>query len=132
MKRNRNFIFLLSLGGLLFSGYLSGQKFFNNVCALNECPYFLGYPACYYGFAMFLTLFISSALLVFAQKHTLRIIQLVSAMGIMFSGYFTVLELPKLFGQGFAAYVLGLPSCAYGLLFYISIFTLSMSLSEKK
>ncbi len=129
---NKNFLFLLSLGGLLFSGYLGGQKFFNNICALNECPYFLGYPACYYGFAMYLTLFISALLFVFFKKGTLRVIQIVSFMGILFSGYFTVLKLPKLLNQGLSAYVLGLPSCAYGLIFYVLIFTLSLRITQDK
>ena len=129
----KNLMFLFSLGGLLFSGYLSYQKFVYDVCALNECPRFLGYPACYYGFAMYVTLFVSSLLYVFANKQTLRVVQIVATMGILFSGYFTVLELPKLFGKGFTAYVMGLPSCAYGLMFYTAILicALTVGRSEK-
>jgi hypothetical protein len=51
-------LFFLALAGLLFSGYLSTVKFFSDTCAFNEsCPLFLGYPACFYGFAMYLIMF---------------------------------------------------------------------------
>jgi len=128
----KNLMFLFSLGGLLFSGYLSYQKFVHDVCALNECPRFLGYPACYYGFVMYVALFLASLLYVFANKQTLRVIQNVAVMGILFSGYFTVLELPKLFSQGLSAYVMGLPSCAYGLLFYTAILVCARALGQSE
>lgn len=128
----KNFLFLFSLGGLLFSGYLSYQKFVYDVCALNECPRFLGYPACYYGFFMYLTLFVGAFLHVFLQKQTLKVIQSVSALGILFSGYFTALETPTLFAKGLSAYVMGLPSCAYGLIFYVAIFSLSTMLKRSE
>lgn len=118
-------LFFLSLGGVLFSGYLSGVKFFTSSCALKEsCPFFLGYPACYYGFAMYLTLFIFSVLLLRgggAEVWTRRIL-LVSGLGILFSGYFTLGELPVLWNEGIATFVLGLPTCAWGLLMYIAVF----------
>ena len=54
-------MFSLGLAGILFSGYLSAIKFFSATCAFNEpCPYFLGYPACYFGFGMFLIIFASA------------------------------------------------------------------------
>ena len=122
-------LFILSIGGLLFSGYLSGVKFFTSVCAFNEsCPYFLGYPACYFGFAMFLVITIFSYMFLFAKvenKKALSGLSVVSFIGILFAGYFTVGELPILFQDGLSAYVLGLPTCALGLVFYIIIFSLS-------
>jgi hypothetical protein len=49
----------LASAGLLFSGYLSAVNLFSGTCAFNEtCPYFLGYPACWYGFAMYLIIFL--------------------------------------------------------------------------
>ncbi len=126
----KNLMFLFSLGGLLFSGYLSYQKFVYDVCALNECPRFLGYPACYYGFAMYVALFISSLLYVFANKQTLHVVKTVAIMGLLFSGYFTVLEMPKLFSQGLSAYVMGLPSCAYGLMFYAVILACAVGMKS--
>lgn len=122
---------MLALAGLLFSGYMSSVKFFTNTCALGEnCPYFLGYPACYYGFAMYLIITIFTFLLTSAkwkQEKVLNLIITVSFLGILFAGYFTVGELPVFFEKGFSAYLFGLPTCAIGLLFYIAIFALSLS-----
>jgi uncharacterized membrane protein len=123
-------LFVLSIAGVLFSGYLSGVKFFTQTCALSEpCPYFLGYPACYYGFAMFLTLFIISGLLFVNKinpKTGLTYMSGVSLLGILFAGYFTLRELPILFVKGFGAYILGLPTCALGMIFFVIIFILAL------
>lgn len=122
-------ILILSTAGVAFSGYLSSYKFFSDTCALGEsCPYFFGVPACYFGFAMFLVLTILSYLTVFERMGTpraLRAIQVVSGLGILFAGYFTIGELPRLLSLGLRAYILGLPTCALGLIFYILIFVLS-------
>lgn len=122
-------ILILSTAGVAFSGYLSSYKFFSDTCALGEsCPYFFGVPACYFGFAMFLVLTILSYLTVFDRMGTpraLRAIQVVSGLGILFAGYFTIGELPRLLSLGLRAYILGLPTCALGLIFYILIFVLS-------
>ena len=123
-------LFLLSIGGLLFSGYMSSVKFFTQACAFNEpCPLFLGLPACYFGFALFVVLGIVSGLVFFEhmeQIQGLRIIASASSLGILFSGSFSVRELPVLFSQGFGAYALGLPTCTLGLLFYLIILIVSM------
>jgi len=125
-----NFAFRLtlifSIGGLFFAGYLSGVKLFTSSCAFNEaCPYFLGYPACWYGFAMYLTMTILSFLLwqsKISSMKGLNSILGVSILGILFAGYYTVGELPRLFSEGLGAYFLGLPTCVLGLIFYILIF----------
>lgn len=123
-------LLVLSLGGLCFSGYLSGIKFFTKTCAFNEsCPYFLGYPACYYGFAMYLALTILSILNLlgkFNSRSIIKSIISVSGLGIIFAGYFTFKEIPILFAKGLTAYVLGLPTCALGLIFYITIFVIAI------
>jgi len=128
-------LFILSLAGLLFAGYLSGVKFFTSTCAFNEsCPIFLGYPACYYGFVMYLLLSILSYWLFTGQaseKSASKRIMLISFLGILFAGYFTIGELPLLFNEGFGAYALALPTCALGLIFYIAIFILSFKISRK-
>lgn len=128
-------LFGLSIAGLLFSGYLSGLKFFTETCAFNEpCPYFLGYPACYYGFAMFLALVVISFLSVvgrISSRKGARGVCAVSVLGILFAGYFTLKEIPVLFGGGISAYVLGLPTCALGLIFYILIFAISLAVLVK-
>ncbi|MBI5457828.1 hypothetical protein HY971_03855 [Candidatus Kaiserbacteria bacterium] len=124
-------LFALSVAGLLFSGYLSAVKFFSEVCALNEqCPYFLGYPACYFGFAMYLTMTILTAQFFLGgltRSVALNALKVVSGAGIIFAGYFTLQELPRLFAGGLSAYVLGLPTCAYGLLVYIAIFCIAFA-----
>lgn len=127
-------MFLLGVGGLLFSGYLSAVKLFTETCAFNEsCPYFLGYPACYYGFVMYLVIAVLGGLHVAHKidgKKANEIILWVSFLGILFAGYFTVYELPLLFTEGLSAYVLGLPTCALGLIFYLIILTLSLRLKK--
>ncbi len=60
------------------------------------------------------------------QSLALHVLVDVSFLGILFAGYYTVQELPLLFEQGFSAYVLGLPTCALGLIFYVTIFVLSL------
>jgi len=85
---------ILTLAGVLFSGYLSGTKLLSGTCAFNEsCPIFLGYPACYYGFVMFATMF-GLTVYAFAKKvqaHWPMKANLgVSALGMVFSGSFAV------------------------------------------
>lgn len=115
----------LSLAGVAFAGYMSAVKFFSETCAFNEpCPYFLGYPACYFGFAMYLAL-LTLALLTYngllGVRTGVQWMLYVSIAGILFSGYYTLSELPVLFSRGFNAFLLGLPTCAWGLLMYIAI-----------
>ncbi len=138
MKKDKNIIILFVLGvaGVLFSGYLSGVKFFTSTCAFGEsCPYFWGYPACYFGFIMFLVIAIFSSLLLFSRmqkKNGLSVLSLVSLLGILFAGKFTLAEIPVLFQEGLGAYILGLPTCALGLIFYILIFTIATHALLKK
>lgn len=119
-------LFLLSLAGLIFSGYLSGVKFFTSSCALSEsCPYVWGYPACYYGFALYLVLTTITFLILFKKVESNVWVPRVAygaILGMLFAGYFTVGELPLVWEQGVSAFVLGLPTCAWGLLMYIAIF----------
>ncbi|MFA6520494.1 MAG: hypothetical protein WCT44_02715 [Candidatus Paceibacterota bacterium] len=128
-------MFWLGLAGVLFSGYLSSVKFFTSTCALNEpCPYFLGYPACYFGFGMFLIIFVSALLGLMkkiSEKGTAQILTTISALGILFAGYFTIPEIQKLLSNTETGYSLGLPTCAYGLVFYLLIFILSLSYLRK-
>jgi uncharacterized membrane protein len=123
-------LFLLGVAGTLFSGYLSGVKFFTNQCALGEtCPYFLGYPSCYFGFAMFLIITLSAGLHAFrvlGKKSVSEVVYAVSILGILFSGYFVLGEIPSLIEKGMNAYVFGLPTCALGLIFYVAIFLLTL------
>ena len=123
-------MFFLGLAGVLFSGYLSAIKFFSTICAFNEpCPFFWGYPACYFGFGMFLIIFVSATLGLLqkiSEKDMSKILATVSALGILFAGYFTIPEIGKLISGVSTGYSLGLPTCAYGLIFYIIIFALAV------
>ncbi|MEK7118419.1 MAG: hypothetical protein AAB869_02305 [Patescibacteria group bacterium] len=120
------FITGFSIAGLLFSGYLSAVRFFSAVCAFNEgCPYFLGLPACYYGFVMYilLTLFSIAALRRNINfESALVAVVVVAFLGILFAGYFTAIELPALSKGAFASSALGVPTCFLGLVFYMLIF----------
>lgn len=126
---------VLSLCGVLFAGYLSSVKFFSETCAFGEsCPYFWGYPACYYGFVMYCALFLFSLGREFGYIGNARAndaILGISGLGIIFSGYFTVLELPLLFAEGLGAYMTGLPTCAMGLIMYIAIFAIALRLRTR-
>ncbi len=123
-------LFYCTLGGLVFSGYMSGVKFFTSQCAFGEtCPLFFGFPACYFGFFMFLIMCVSAGLLVFSSlPRKVLLLDIVSTafLGILFAGYFTMRELPLLFEQGVAAYMFGLPTCAFGLVFFILIFGIAL------
>lgn len=123
MKNQRLVLTLLSLGGVLFAGYLSLSKIFAGVCPLNEgCPLFLGYPACYTGLIFFASLLILSLL------NKIKFVKVVSFLGILFSLYSTYIDLafPKCPG-GVCRYSLLLPTCVYGLLMYVAIFVISLA-----
>ena len=126
-------ILILSLLGTLFAGYLTFTKIFTGKCALNEpCPYVLGYPACLYGFILFLSMFIISILTI--KKYNISLIKaivFISLFGIIFSGVLSIKEL--FFTKCIDCnYSLLLPSCVYGLIFYIIIFIISLKLLNKK
>jgi hypothetical protein len=127
----------LTLAGVLFAGYLSGIKFFSGTCAFNEsCPVFLGYPACYYGFVMFSTMFVATVAALVkkaAGRWPLKFNLVVSIMGMLFSGSFTVREMAVWFTDGFKSFgLLGLSTCAYGFVFYIVIFVFTLAALLKK
>lgn len=123
-------MFVITLGGVLFSGYLSSKKLFTKVCAFNEpCPYFLGYPACGYGFAMFLIMFLSviaSGLGYVSLASLIIILIVISFLGILFAGQFVIPEVSEMVRGIQHKYTLGLSTCAYGLIFYVAIFVISL------
>jgi hypothetical protein len=136
MKKNYvKWGFYLSLAGTLFAGYMSGVKLFTHSCAFNEtCPYFIGYPACWFGFGMFLIMLIitifglSKKISELAVRRTLSFF---SFLGIIFSGRYVIEEIWLLIKQGYSHYGLGLPTCTYGLVFYTIIFAISLSYRKK-
>ena len=117
----------LALAGTAFAGYLSGVKLLTDTCAFNEpCPYFLGYPACWYGFALFLSLLavsVAGMRAMLREPLAKRLLAGISALGIVFAGSFVVQEVIAWLAVGrILGYGLGLPTCVYGLVFYIAIF----------
>lgn len=118
----------LTLAGTLFSGYLAGTKLFTGSCALTEpCPYVWGYPACVFGFVLFAFMLLVSLRGRFLKGVNVcrRVVGVVSLAGILFAGYLVFDELPYIF-SGATTYSMGLPSCAYGLIFYIVVFIISL------
>jgi hypothetical protein len=130
MKKYLKTVLALSLGGTLFAGYLSGIKLFSGQCAFNEpCPYFLGYPACWYGFAMFLAMFLTTTAALLGKLDAVKAKKAnaaIAALGILFAGRYVVEEVANWFRYGFSWSQLGLPTCVYGLVFYIAIFAVSV------
>jgi len=127
MKSLTVVLFILASAGLLFSGYLSAVNLFSDTCAFKEsCPFFLGYPACFYGFAMYLIMFFVTGLGVLGRvgyKKAFIADAMVSALGILFAGSFVVQEVSQARITG----TLGLSTCAYGLIFYVLIFITSLA-----
>ncbi len=61
-KLSLSIILILSITGMLFSGYLSYGELFKKSCYLGGCSLVAGYPACVYGFIMYLIVFIIAVL----------------------------------------------------------------------
>ena len=122
----------LAIAGLAFSGYLGGVKLFGGTCAFNEtCATFLGYPTCYYGFLMFLAITLFAVMLMLgkmSKRGAKKAILLIAGVGICFAGYFTFREFAKIFDEGLGAYMLGLPTCAYGFVVYTILFGVAWTL----
>ncbi len=117
----------LSVAGVLFAGYLSFFKLFTGNCALNEpCPFFLGYPACWYGLVLFVILMIQSIIALTINFPTCRYgIPVVSLTGTIFSGSFVYGDVMTWLTSG-QSYALILPSCVYGFIVFAVIFVLSL------
>ena len=122
--------FGLSLCGTLFAGYLSFYKAFSNTCAFNEpCPSFIGYPACWYGLALFGLMLVVSSLGLLGKLEAFAAAKanaMVSFLGVLFAGSFTWKEIASWIGGNAPRYGLGLPTCAYGLIFYLAILAASL------
>ena len=121
---------VLSLCGVLFAGYISFSKLFTGQCPLNEsCPYFLGYPACWFGLGLF-SILLAGSLSGYFNLIDLRTskwwVGVVSFLGILFAGQFVIEEATLYFSGSVFNYALGLPSCVYGLIFYIALFIISL------
>jgi len=126
--------FLFSVIGVLFSGYLTISKLLNTGCVISEgCPFLFGYPACAYGLAMYLVLAVASGYLLFMKpkdyKMPLNVLLAVSAIGVLFSLYFTIIEILNI---ATTHYTLLLPVCMYGLVMYLIVFASALILYKNR
>jgi uncharacterized membrane protein len=120
-----------ALGGTAFAGYLTFFKYITGTCALGEsCPYVLGLPACIYGFALFLAMAavaVAALLRRIEDSWPERVIQTVGIAGTAFALWLTYQDLGPWLSSG-GSYTLILPSCFYGLIFYVVVLTLATKL----
>jgi len=64
-------ILLISIIGILFSGYLTYNELVNQVCVLGgSCPFIFNMPACVYGLAMYLLVFTISLIGILDKTKT--------------------------------------------------------------
>ena len=117
---------ILTLMGVLFAGYMTFFHIFTNRCAFGEtCPLFLGKPACWYGLGMFSLMFIIALLAILNMLDPMlakRIILAISLVGIVFASSFAFPEIKLLMSGQHHRHPLLLPTCTWGLVFYIWFF----------
>ncbi len=129
MKRNILSILTFAILGSLFAGYLSFQKLTTKTCVLTEgCGYLFGIPSCVYGFVLFFLILIFALVTMFSEETNMKkTIKIISLIGILYSFGFSIYDLflaPINILNG-AKFTLFLPSCIYGLIFYLIIFIFS-------
>jgi ABC-type tungstate transport system substrate-binding protein len=61
-KTSLTIISIISLIGILFSGYLTIGELTAKTCSLGGCQQILGLPTCMYGLVMYLVVFVISLL----------------------------------------------------------------------
>lgn len=114
----------LGVAGVAFSGWLSWTRASSGVCAFAEpCPFFLGHPACYTGLALFaasLAITVAARFAGGARAWPAIANASVGLAGTLFAARMTLEEL----GAG-ARYRLGLPTCAYGAIFFFALLVVS-------
>jgi hypothetical protein len=111
----------LSIAGTLFAGFLTFSSMVLKRCAFGEpCPRL-------FGFAFFLTLALLTAASVFKlmeRKTADELIVIVAAGGTIFALRFALPEVAQIFGG--RHFAMGLPTCAWGGIFFIAVLTLSI------
>jgi uncharacterized membrane protein len=61
-KMSLTLILVISIAGMLFSGYLSFGEVVLGSCPVGGCSSIAGIPTCVYGFVMYMAIFIISLL----------------------------------------------------------------------
>ena len=122
---------IMSGAGTLFAAYLSWVRASSGVCAFDEsCPFFLGRPACYTGLALFATALVVSAAALANQVETAWPVAAnlaVAVAGTLFASTLTRDELTAPTG-----YRLGMPTCAWGLLFFVALLVWSIAEASRR
>jgi hypothetical protein len=117
--------------GTLFSGFLSWVRAASGICAFDEaCPFFLGQPACYTGLALFATVLVVSGSALAAKVEAawpLAANFAVAVAGTLFASTLTRDEVVN-----HASYSLGLPTCAWGLLFFVGLLVWSIAEATRR
>lgn len=133
-RRAITFVLLFAALGSLLSGYLSYWNYFGPSCTAGPLSWLVscggptkvlifGQPTCIYGFVMFFLVFIIALVAAF-KRPTGPLIGTIIALGVagtLFSGGLVVYEVLILKLQ-----FTTLPSCVYGLLFYLGILVSSL------
>jgi hypothetical protein len=123
-------VLLVSIGGMIFSGYLSYVNLWGSGCtdAVISCGgakqvLIFGLPTCVYGFFMFaFEAVLAIAALTRADKKTLlKWMFGLGLFGVMFAGVLAIYEIIWL-----DAFTYGIPACLYGFFFYFFIFLFAL------
>ncbi len=129
LQKNIKLTIILTLAGTIFTGYMSGTKFFSSTCPFNEpCSTFFGISTCYIGLALFLAMFIISVVAFFVRRKCLKLAianTTIAGLGIILATHYTWLDLNQFLAGKGISYTLLLPICAYGLFFFIITFIVS-------
>lgn len=131
------FIFMFSICGIGFSGYLFIASLLLGLHALSETAQtFLGIPAFYSGLLLFASLI---TLCVYPHKrrisfeHWLMSTSGVSFIGVLFAMYLTFKEMPTFLKHGFTAYRFAVPTSFIDLVFFMLIFvTAALALTYER
>lgn len=123
-------VFILSLLGTLFALLVCGTKLLTGGWLFDEpCPYLLGVPACWFGFAMYLLLFLASAV-VLVKKYrgtaSIKVKVVVSLFGIVFAGYYAFQDAKFWLSDPGIRHAMLLPKSFYSLVLFSVIFILSV------
>ncbi|MFC1687713.1 vitamin K epoxide reductase family protein [Patescibacteria group bacterium] len=126
-------VLILSILGLLLSGYLSYYSLFTDGCTetfINcgtEPVEIFGLPNCVYGFFMYLLVFVLAVIgLMKSQKAAFKTLVVLGIVGTLFAASLSVYELFFLDVEWS-----GLPACVYGFFLYLGIFIFSILASKK-
>lgn len=117
-------IVVLAIAGAIFSGYLTAYTYLSGRSGCEV--FYFGMPSCFYGFIMYLLVFILAALIYVSRKGAKAIAIIAIALaGMAFSAYLTISTLNSVACTTFD--ILGQPPCVYGLAMYVLLLLIAIS-----